>query len=70
VAPIDIRSDLYSLGITLWDMVTGQVRFRGAPAEVLYQHRHKAPPIEQLKVVPQPVAVLLELLLEKKPKHH
>jgi hypothetical protein len=50
-------------------MVTGQVRFRGEPAEVMYQHRNKAPPIEQLKVVPQPVAVLLEVLLEKKPKH-
>src|SRR5271166_3407653 len=68
-APIDIRSDLYSLGITLWNMVTGQVPFRGTPAEVMYQHRHKAPPIEQLKVVAQPIAVLLEVLLEKNPKY-
>jgi serine/threonine protein kinase/tetratricopeptide (TPR) repeat protein len=68
-ASLDIRSDLYSLGVTLWDMVTGQVPFRGTPAEVMYQHRHKAPPIEQLKLIPQPIGVLLEVLLEKNPKY-
>src|ERR1700676_4744785 len=37
---VDIRSDLYSLGVTLWVMVTGQTPFRGTPAEVMYQHQH------------------------------
>ena len=32
---VDIRSDLYSLGLTLWVMVTGHVMFRGSPAEVI-----------------------------------
>jgi serine/threonine protein kinase len=65
--PVDIRSDLYSLGITLWDMLTGHVIFRGSRAEVMYQHQHAALPVEQLKGVPQPAVVLLGALLEKDP---
>ncbi len=32
---IDIRSDLYSLGITFWHMVTGQAPFDGLPPTVI-----------------------------------
>src|SRR5215467_9186842 len=64
---VDIRSDLYSLGVTLWEMVTGHVVFRGSPAEVMYQHQHARLPVEQLKDMPMPVVVLLEALLEKDP---
>jgi eukaryotic-like serine/threonine-protein kinase len=63
----DIRSDLYSLGVVLWEMVTGHAVFRGSPAEVMYQHRDKSPPTEELKSFPQPFVVLLEVLLEKNP---
>ena len=65
--PIDIRSDLYSLGATLWEMLTGRVPFRGAPGEVMHQHQHAPLPLEQLKDVPQPLVVLLEMLLQKDP---
>ena len=64
---VDIRSDLYSLGVTLWAMVTGQTPFRGHSAEVMYQHQHAPLPLERLSDVPQPVVVLLEKLLEKDP---
>jgi serine/threonine protein kinase len=64
---VDIRSDLYSLGVTLWEMVTGHALFRGSPAEVMYQHQRAPLPVERLKDVPQPVVVLLEILLEKDP---
>jgi hypothetical protein len=64
---VDIRSDLYSLGVVLWDMVTGHAVFRGSPAEVMYQHQHAPLPLDLLEAVPQPVVVLLEVLLEKDP---
>ena len=48
-------------------MVTGQAPFRGSSAEVMYQHQHAPLPLEQLEDVPQPVVVLLEVLLEKDP---
>jgi len=64
---VDIRSDLYSFGVMLWVMVTGQTPFRGTSAEVMYQHQHAPLPLKELQDVPPPLVVLLEVLLEKDP---
>ena len=56
---VDIRSDLYSLGATLWKMLTGQTPFRGTSAELMYQHLHAPLAVGELDQVPQPVVVLL-----------
>jgi serine/threonine protein kinase/Flp pilus assembly protein TadD len=63
----DIRSDLYSLGITLWEMLAGEVPFQGSTAELIYRHQHAPLPIEKLVHVPRSVIALLEVLLEKDP---
>jgi eukaryotic-like serine/threonine-protein kinase len=64
---VDTRSDLYSLGVSLWEMLTGQVPFTGSAAEVMHEHLHASLPLEQLKGIPQPVVVLLQILLDKDP---
>src|SRR5246127_3943316 len=64
---VDIRSDLYSLGVVFWEMVIGQTPFRGSSVEVMYQHQHTPLPVEQLNGIPQPLVVLLEVLLAKDP---
>ena len=64
---VDIRSDLYSLGVMLWEMVTGHGLFRGSRAEVMYQHERAPLPFERLEGVPQPIAILIEVLLDKNP---
>jgi serine/threonine protein kinase len=63
----DIRSDLYSLGITLWEMLAGEVPFKGSTSRLVYQHQHATPPVDKLPHVLQPVITLLEVLLEKDP---
>jgi serine/threonine protein kinase/tetratricopeptide (TPR) repeat protein len=65
--PVDIRSDIYSLGAMLWEMLTGHAVFRGSPSELMYQHQHAPLPLEQLGDLPQPVVFLIETLLQKDP---
>ncbi|MBV8416665.1 MAG: protein kinase [Verrucomicrobia bacterium] len=64
---VDIRSDLYSLGVTLWEMLTNRLPFPGSTAEMMYKHQHASLPLSELKRVPQPVTILLQILLEKDP---
>jgi eukaryotic-like serine/threonine-protein kinase len=62
---VDIRSDLYSLGVTFWEMLAGQPPYRGSLNEVMHQHQHSSLPLEKLSEVPQPAVALLEVLLRK-----
>ncbi len=64
---IDTRSDLYSVGVILWQMLLGTLPFNGTFGEVLAMHQFKAPPWEQAGHLPFEVVEILRRLLEKKP---
>jgi serine/threonine protein kinase len=64
---VDIRSDLYSLGVTLWVMLAGAPPFGGTPSEVMHKHQYAPLPRERLGAIPLPVIGLLAKLLEKDP---
>ena len=41
--PLDYRSDLYSLGVMIYETATGTIPFQGSPTALLVQHRETPP---------------------------
>ena len=65
---VDIRSDIYAVGIILWEMLTSATPFSGSAAQVAAQHLQASLPMRKVRHVPRPVVALLTHLLEKDPR--
>ncbi len=69
-APVDPRSDLYSLGIVLYEMLTGNVPFTGdTPVEIAMKHLSQIPepPSEMRPEVPHDLDAIVMRALAKDP---
>ncbi|HYZ62593.1 MAG TPA: serine/threonine-protein kinase PknK, partial [Acetobacteraceae bacterium] len=65
---IDSRTDLYALGVTLYEMLTGGMPFTATePIEWVHVHlaRRPTPPVERVTGIPEPVSAIVMKLLAK-----
>jgi serine/threonine protein kinase/Tfp pilus assembly protein PilF len=69
--PIDTRSDIYSLGITFWYLLTGRTPFLGRTMEEIRARQTDELPLEQLRILHLPAQgiALLKSMLAPEPKN-
>jgi len=68
--PVDVRSDLYSLGATFYRMITGRNPFSGRKVReiILAQIREPAAPVNEVDpTIPKEIGAIVRRMMEKDP---
>ncbi len=68
---VDPRSDLYALGVVLFEMVAGSTPFSGdSPVAIAYKHVQEPAPLVTARnaSVPQPLSSIIYQLMQKDPR--
>jgi serine/threonine protein kinase len=68
--PVDGRADIYALGVTVYEMLTGTVPFRGSEEALLAQHRDTPVPDVRWRApeIPRSAAKAVASAMAKRPE--